>query len=284
MDRVDLNSAINWDEVDDQYTGHAQDMHYEYVLEESDGGTNWFFYLCDFTLFFSCALFDRFSMCKPTTEDEGEEQNNGGRDDNDYVHGADEAGGSGGHSERADEHAQGGRSNSAGPSHSHHTQDDEHAQGGRTTNHNCGRIRLGLSGRGRENSGRGRGVQVVGRGSVQVTNGGSLHVAGGGPGAPVRGRLGLAGRKRPHPGTIQWQPGHSLDAGRGRGRGVTSHLCRGRRRLGVDGLGRGRRRRPGCCRRGGARRRRHQRARCGPAHGRHHLRACGGPAIGRAHV
>ena len=179
-------------------------------------------------------------MCKPTTEDEGEEQNNGGRDDNDYVHGADESSGSGGDSERADEHAQGGRSNSAGPSHSHHTQDDEHAQGGRTTNHNCGRIRLGLSGRGRENSGRGRGVQVVGRGSVQVTNGGSLHIAGGGPGAPVRGRLDLAGRKRPHPGTIQWQPGHPLDAGRGRGRGVTSHMCRGRGRLGVDGLGRGR--------------------------------------------
>ncbi|KAE8794542.1 hypothetical protein D1007_30577 [Hordeum vulgare] len=63
-----LNSTINWDEVEDQYDGHAEDMNYFYVFEESDG------------------------------ENEAAEQNNGGRGSgsNDASHGTEDAGGSGG--------------------------------------------------------------------------------------------------------------------------------------------------------------------------------------------
>lgn len=40
MATFDLNLAIDWEEVEDQYDGHAEDMNYVYVFEESDGGTN----------------------------------------------------------------------------------------------------------------------------------------------------------------------------------------------------------------------------------------------------
>ncbi|KAF7098918.1 hypothetical protein CFC21_100608 [Triticum aestivum] len=34
-DALNINSAINWDEVDDQHDGHALNMHYMYVFEKS---------------------------------------------------------------------------------------------------------------------------------------------------------------------------------------------------------------------------------------------------------
>ncbi|KAE8771260.1 transposon mariner sub-class [Hordeum vulgare] len=37
MATFDLNLAIDWEEVEDQYDGHAEDMNYVYVFEESDG-------------------------------------------------------------------------------------------------------------------------------------------------------------------------------------------------------------------------------------------------------
>ena len=42
MDHLDLNSAINWNEVEEHYDGNAEDMHYVYVFEESDDGMNRF--------------------------------------------------------------------------------------------------------------------------------------------------------------------------------------------------------------------------------------------------
>lgn len=73
---------------------------------------------------------------------------------------------------------------------------------GRSSNHNRGRIRLGLTGRVLVNAERGRSLQVVGGGSAQVT--------GGGRGASVRGqRLCLAGRGRARAGTIHLAAGAS---------------------------------------------------------------------------
>jgi hypothetical protein len=36
---IDLNEPINWDDIDEEYSGDVFDMKYVYVFEESDEST-----------------------------------------------------------------------------------------------------------------------------------------------------------------------------------------------------------------------------------------------------